>query len=193
MSAVRRLPPAGRPPPGIHRRAGNPRTDRNPVFGPVFHAGRSEICENPGNRPVSEPCGMTPRMANDQAPGPGRWPAQAAGPGRPMTGDTLPVPRVWAAATTSGTDHGGGVKNSGSAARWGLERLVRSSSASAGTGSGSGIIAACGSPFKLRICPAASACWRQLPRLRHTHVAVKRRADGTSFLACTVLSRVLSG
>jgi hypothetical protein len=39
---------------------------------------------------------------------------------------------------------------------------------------------------ELRICPAASACWRQLPRLRHTHVAVKRRADGTSFLACTV-------
>src|SRR5260370_19759181 len=25
-----------------------------------------------------------------------------------MTGDTLPVPRLWAAATTSGTDHGGG-------------------------------------------------------------------------------------
>src|SRR6266851_4988924 len=136
---------------------------------------------------------MTPEWLMTRRLGPGDGQLRPQDRAGTMTGDTLPVPRVWAAATTSGTDHGGGVKNSGSAARWGPERLVRSSSASAGTGSGSGIIAACGSAFKLRICPAASACWRQLPRLRHTHVAVKRRADGTSFLACTVLSRVLSG
>src|SRR6266496_5538777 len=45
VSGCGSTPPAGRPPSGMHRRAGNPRTDRNPVSGPFFHAGRSEIRE----------------------------------------------------------------------------------------------------------------------------------------------------
>jgi hypothetical protein len=94
--------------------------------------GRRRGDQRAGNRPVSEPCGMTPRTANDQAPGSGRWLAQAAGPGRPMTGDTLPVPRLWAAATTSGTDHGGGGAEFRQHRPLGPERLVRSSSASSG-------------------------------------------------------------
>lgn len=37
----------------------------------------------------------------------------------------------------------------------------------------------------------AFLAWRQLPRLRHTHIAVRQRADGTSFLACTVARQSL--
>jgi hypothetical protein len=72
-----------------------------------------------------------------------------------MTGDALPVPRLWAAATTSGTDHGGG------GAEFRQRRPL-------GTGAPGAVIeciigyrvwlgdnCACGSAFKLRICPAA--------------------------------------